>query len=289
VLELDLADARSIERFAVALRALLDTLSTARLHALVLNAGVMDVPLSHTAQGLELQVGVNAVGHHLLARLLRATMERDSTRLVWLSSVAHRLVSWSRVKHLPRPLSHARPFEGMAAVPAALYDPSEQYLLSKAGCALLAISWEEEWANRYGDARTQRPRSFACTPGYTVSALQERVGVRWRRALYAVLKHAALAVGFAQPWREGALPAVLCAAADTRLLDLLWRGDGEQLGEHHIAPASWMTLAGPAAQQPLCGELFAGRGSPAERRRVWVAFRAEADRLCDRLEARRLD
>ncbi len=83
---LDLSDLGSIEAFATRYRDAHD-----RLDLLILNAGVMVPPESKTAQGFELQFGVNHLGHfaltgHLLP-LIRTTAE---ARVVVVSSVAAR-------------------------------------------------------------------------------------------------------------------------------------------------------------------------------------------------------
>ena len=63
---LDLADLRSVETFAA-------SEGDAPLHLLILNAGIMACPLGRTAQGFEMQLGVNHLGHfHLTGLLLPA-------------------------------------------------------------------------------------------------------------------------------------------------------------------------------------------------------------------------
>jgi len=63
------------------------------LHILINNAGLMALPeRRETAQRLEMQVGVNHVGHFLLTTLLTPILEASKpSRVVCLSSVAHRL------------------------------------------------------------------------------------------------------------------------------------------------------------------------------------------------------
>ncbi|EFZ00865.1 short-chain dehydrogenase [Metarhizium robertsii ARSEF 23] len=90
-LPLDLADlgtiAQSAERF---LRL------ESRLDVLWLNAGVMVPPAgSKTAQGYELQLGTNNIGHFLLTKLLHPVLKKsaaaapkNSVRVVWVSSSA---------------------------------------------------------------------------------------------------------------------------------------------------------------------------------------------------------
>jgi len=49
---------------------------------LIANAGVMNTPAGVTKNGIEMQMGVNCVGHVLLAKLLASKTKRQ----VWLSS-----------------------------------------------------------------------------------------------------------------------------------------------------------------------------------------------------------
>lgn len=83
--ELDQADLDSVRRAAATLAA------RPRLDVLINNAGVMIPPLSHTAQGYELQFGVNHLGTFALTALLLPKLaEGDEPRVVVTSSVAHR-------------------------------------------------------------------------------------------------------------------------------------------------------------------------------------------------------
>jgi NAD(P)-dependent dehydrogenase (short-subunit alcohol dehydrogenase family) len=79
---LDLADLDSVRRFAAAVR---------KVDVLINNAGVMMPPHSLTAQGNELQFGVNHLAHFALtARLLNALQEGYEPRVVTVTSVAHK-------------------------------------------------------------------------------------------------------------------------------------------------------------------------------------------------------
>lgn len=84
-LPLDLADLASVR--SAAERAS----GEARIDALINNAGVMFPPLGHTAQGFELQFGINHLGHFALAGLLLPKLsEMPGSRIVVTSSLAHR-------------------------------------------------------------------------------------------------------------------------------------------------------------------------------------------------------
>jgi NAD(P)-dependent dehydrogenase (short-subunit alcohol dehydrogenase family) len=60
------------------------------LHLLINNAGIMAVPLSRDARGLESQLATNHVGHYqLFVRLLAALKRADGARVIALSSRGH--------------------------------------------------------------------------------------------------------------------------------------------------------------------------------------------------------
>ena len=79
VRHLDLADLRSVRAFAEKW--------TQDIHLLVNNAGVMVPPLGRTADGFELQFGINHLGHFALTNLL---LPHISGRVVTVASSAHR-------------------------------------------------------------------------------------------------------------------------------------------------------------------------------------------------------
>ncbi|CAM9536607.1 unnamed protein product [Choristocarpus tenellus] len=81
---LDLGSFNSIVDFCKRFKA-----SGDRIDILMNNAGVMAIPdRRETVDGLEMTVGVNHFGPHLLTRLLEPTM-RDGGRIVFLSSLGH--------------------------------------------------------------------------------------------------------------------------------------------------------------------------------------------------------
>jgi NAD(P)-dependent dehydrogenase (short-subunit alcohol dehydrogenase family) len=87
VVPLDLGSLASIEKAAAQIMA-----AHHRIDLLVNNAGVMGIPERRTADGFEMQFGVNHLGHfaftaHLLPALLRA----DTARIVTVTSTAHHI------------------------------------------------------------------------------------------------------------------------------------------------------------------------------------------------------
>ncbi len=78
VRRLDLADLASVREFAA---------GVPEVAVLVNNAGVMATPLRRTADGFELQIGTNHLGHFALTGLL---LDRITDRVVTVSSSGHR-------------------------------------------------------------------------------------------------------------------------------------------------------------------------------------------------------
>jgi NAD(P)-dependent dehydrogenase (short-subunit alcohol dehydrogenase family) len=84
-LELDLASLAAVRRAAATFLARHE-----RLHLLINNAGVMATPLQRTADGFELQLGTNHLGHFVLTCLLApALLAGAPARIVNLSSGGH--------------------------------------------------------------------------------------------------------------------------------------------------------------------------------------------------------
>jgi NAD(P)-dependent dehydrogenase (short-subunit alcohol dehydrogenase family) len=89
VMELDLASLSSVRDFAETFQA-----AHARLHVLCNNAGVMALPYRKTADGFEMQIGTNHLGHFALTGLLLQRLAATGgARVVSVSSSAHRLGS----------------------------------------------------------------------------------------------------------------------------------------------------------------------------------------------------
>ena len=87
IMEIDLSKLKSVKSFAKAFLAKYDA-----LHLLINNAGVMMPPYQKTEDGFELQMAANYFGHFLLTGLLLETvMKTPESRIVSLSSLAHKL------------------------------------------------------------------------------------------------------------------------------------------------------------------------------------------------------
>ncbi|XP_055707549.1 retinol dehydrogenase 13-like isoform X2 [Phlebotomus papatasi] len=83
--ECDLSSFDSIRKFVVNFQHERD-----RLDILINNAGVMRCPRTVTKEGIEMQFGVNHIGHFLLTNLLLDTLKASApSRIVVVSSLAH--------------------------------------------------------------------------------------------------------------------------------------------------------------------------------------------------------
>jgi NAD(P)-dependent dehydrogenase (short-subunit alcohol dehydrogenase family) len=178
VRRLDLADLASVRAFADEW--------TGPLDVLVNNAGIMAVPQGRTADGFELQVGTNHLGHFALTNLL---LPHVTDRVVTLSSSAHRAarvdvddLNWERRR----------------------YHPWAAYGQSKLANLLFALELQ-----RRLDRAGSPVRSLAAHPGWAATHLQGRSGNRV--ADRVVLLGNRL---FAQTDAEGALPSLFAATQD---------------------------------------------------------------------------
>jgi len=87
LVELDLGSLDSVQRAAEQILAAHETIDL-----LVNNAGVMGIPESRTADGFEMQFGVDHLGHFALtARLLPALLKASAARVVTVTSTAHHM------------------------------------------------------------------------------------------------------------------------------------------------------------------------------------------------------
>lgn len=146
VLELDLADLGSVRAAAESATQTYD-----RIDMLVNNAGVMATPARSTADGFELQVGTNHLGHFALTGLLLPLL--SGARVVTVSSFMHRSV------------------RGIARADLTLSPAYEKWdAYSKSKLANLLFMRE---LDRRGEAARSGLVSVGAHPGYAVTELQK--------------------------------------------------------------------------------------------------------------------
>ena len=157
VAALDLADLRSVEAFAAAY-------DGAPSHLLIANAGIMACPLMRTAQGFEMQLGVNHIGHfHLTSLLLPALKAARGARVVAVASSGHH---WSDFDFDDPNFERTD------------YDPLAAYGRSKTANALFAL----ELDRRHKDDGI---RAFSLMPGgihtslgrHMTDEIRQRLGI----------------------------------------------------------------------------------------------------------------
>lgn len=184
---LDLADAESVAAAADALRE-----ACPRMDALINNAGVMQTPLRRTAEGFELQLATNHLGHFRLNAALFPHIEVSGGRIVPVSSIAHR---YGRIDLEDLMFTRRK------------YEPMEAYTQSKLANLLYGFELQRRLA-----ARKTPVAGIPCHPGYSATNLQSagvgmEGGSRLWRGIYSVTNRL-----LAQSATRGAYPLALAAA-----------------------------------------------------------------------------
>ena len=194
---LDLADLTSVRKAAREVNDDIDVL--------ILNAGVMAVPFTKTADDFELQMGTNHLGHFAFAGLLA---ERVKSRIVSIASQAHRMGSFGDGStEAIRDICLGR----------NKYQPWGAYGASK--LANLLFTFELQ---RIATARGYSFNAFAAHPGYSNTNLQA-VSPQMRGKVVEERVTSLMNSVIAQSASRGALPT-LCAATFPNLYGATYIG-----------------------------------------------------------------
>lgn len=144
VVETDLSDLQSVRTAAAQIADRLD-----RIDLLINNAGVMAAPLMRTAQGYEMQLGTNHLGHFVLTNALLDRFAAG-TRIINLSSRGH-LISAMR-------------WDDLNYDDESAYEKWQAYGQSKTANVLFTVEAERRWGPR-------GVHSFAVHPGAVITEL----------------------------------------------------------------------------------------------------------------------
>ena len=140
--QLDLSDLENVAAFAARFRE-----TNAKLDLLILNAGVMVPPESKTAQGFELQFGVNHLGHFALTgRLIDLAQATEGARVVVVSSTAARrgVMDFDDL-HFEKRGYQAWPAYGQSKLANQLFTLELQRRLEAAGSNMLVTAAHPGW------------------------------------------------------------------------------------------------------------------------------------------------
>jgi NAD(P)-dependent dehydrogenase (short-subunit alcohol dehydrogenase family) len=187
VVPLDLADLSSVRGAAERVGR-----DHARLDVLVNNAGVMALPRRETADGFELQLGVNHLGHFALTGLLLPTLlATPAARVVTVSSLMHRAGAFRRDDpHSRRSYGRWRAY-GQSKLANLLFAFELQRRLEAAGAPAISV---------------------ACHPGYADTPLQTAGarldGARFKAGLMGLAGRL-----FGQSAAAGSLPTLFAATS----------------------------------------------------------------------------
>jgi NAD(P)-dependent dehydrogenase (short-subunit alcohol dehydrogenase family) len=180
---LDLADLATVRAFAA-------TLDGRAVDVLVNNAGLMAVPWSRTADGFEIQMGTNHLGHFALTALLMPSLRKvEGARVVTLSSL---MAYYGKLNTLDRGRYSTIGLKRWHA-----------YSDSKLANVAFALELDRR-ARAAGAALV----SVAAHPGYASTELQTKD----RNAAEDVIM-TAVNKAIAQPAHLGALPSLFAATA----------------------------------------------------------------------------
>ncbi len=219
VRQLELTDLASIRAFAAAWKGPIDVL--------INNAGIMMVPYGKTADGFELQIGTNHLGHFALTNLL---LPHITDRVVTVSSQLHRGghvdvddLNWERRK----------------------YDSSQAYGDSKQANLLFTLELQRQLS-----AAGNPVRAVSAHPGITSTNLGSHL-----RGVRGMMMHIGISV-IAQDPAHGALPTLYAATQDIPGNTYVGPdGFGQMRGAPVVTPPS------VSSQDPDLGKLLWARSA----------------------------
>jgi NAD(P)-dependent dehydrogenase (short-subunit alcohol dehydrogenase family) len=175
VRELDLADLASVREFAAGL--------TGPIAVLINNAGVMALPHRRTADGFEMQVGTNHLGHFALTGLL---LDRITDRVVTVSSTAHRVgsINLADLNYEHRRYQRWRAY-GQSKLANLMFALELQRRLSAAGSPIRSMAAHPGYASTELQGHTESIQDRVMALGNRLIAQNAAAGAR--PSLYAAV------------------------------------------------------------------------------------------------------
>lgn len=205
VMALDVSELGSVRRFAE--RALAEL---PRLDLLINNAGVMAIPQARTADGFEMQLAVNHLGHFALTGLLLPKLQSTpGSRVVAIASIAAR--------------SGQIDFDDLMG--ERRYDAWRAYNQSKLANLMFGLELQRRLA-KHGVATT----AAVAHPGASLTGLFDTPGAAFAKRVMSPLMRM-----FFQPAEQGVLPILFAATSPQA-----------QPGGYY-GPSKWNEMKGPPA------------------------------------------
>ena len=197
---LDLGDLASVKEFATYIRS-----TYKQIDCLILNAGVMFTPPGKTKDGFETQMGINVIGHHLLAKMLVDLTQRQ----VWLSSQGHIRFGAPGID-----------YEAITNVDEKTYISRARYQQAKLGNILLA----KEFAKRYPHLK-----AVSLHPGGVKTNLGRHMTLGQKLGM--VLKHPLMILSMVEPEVGAATQVMLATAPEEELENGAYYSDCKVIDE----------------------------------------------------------
>ena len=211
--QLDLASLASVREFAAKVLGDYD-----RIDLLINNAGVMGIPERATADGFEMQLGTNHLGHFVLTALLMpALLRAEGARVVTVTSTA---------RHFGRPVDPDDPHL------RTKYSPWKSYGQSKLANLHFALELQRQL-----DAAGSTVQSLVAHPGFSNTNLQAH--------------SASQSDGWSQKFFHNTVERFGMHALDGALPQLRAATDPQARGGELYAPR-WVN-AGAPVKRPLVG------------------------------------
>lgn len=182
----DLGDLKSVQAFASYIKSNYQTLD-----GLILNAGVMFTPPGKTKDGFETQMGINVIGHFLLAKMLVDITKRQ----VWLSSQGHIRFGAPGID-----------YEAITNVDENSYVSRARYQQAKLGNILLA----KEFGQRYPHLK-----AISLHPGGVKTNLGRHMTLGQKLGM--ILKHPLMILSMVEPEVGAATQTMLSILPDEEL------------------------------------------------------------------------